>query len=221
MNISYQTAARDRAGFVRSVYAWLMGGFVVAGIGAAACPFVASFLIPLTGRFFPFALILAFYGTFLWANAVSRRRPQNRFAFAAFTFVAGVLAGFASLMAASQSGPGIVLAALGMTAADFLVMSLIALVSKKDFSFLGGFIITGLVIAIVGSLIGIFMHVELLHLAIAAIIVIACSAKILYDTSLMIRSGDTGDAAGFALSLFVSLLNIFLSLLRLLGGRRD
>ncbi|WP_005036335.1 Bax inhibitor-1/YccA family protein [Holophaga foetida] len=221
MNYSASTAIQDRVSFVRSVYAWLMGGFVVAGVGAISAPFAAALLFPLLGRFFILALILVFYGTFFWANAVSRRKPQNRFAYAAFTFVAGILAGFASIAAATQSGPGIVLAALGMTAADFLVLSLVALVSKKDFGFLGGFITTGLVIALVGSLIGIFLHVELLHLMISAVIVIACSAKILYDTSLMLRNGDTGDAAGFALSLFVSLLNIFLSILRLLGGRRD
>lgn len=221
MNYSTSATIQDRVSFVRSVYAWLMGGFLVAGVGAMCAPLAAQLLFPLLGRFFVFALIIVFYGTFFWANAVSRRKPQNRFAYAAFTFVAGILAGFASFAAARQSGPGIVLAALGMTAADFLVLTLVALVSKKDFSFLRGFIITGLVIALVGSLIGIFFQVDMLHLAISAVIVIACSAKILYDTSGMLRSGDTGDAAGFALSLFVSLLNIFLSILRLLGGRRD
>jgi len=221
MNYSTSATLQARVSFVRSVYAWLMGGFIVAGVGALCAPYVANLLFPLLGRFFIFALIIVFYGTFFWANAVSRRRPQNRFAYAAFTFVAGILAGFASLATARTSGFGVVLAALGMTAADFLVLSLVALVSKRDFSFLRGFIITGLVIALVGSLIGIFFHVEMLHLLISAVIVIACSAKILYDTSLMLRSGDTDDAAGFALSLFVSLLNIFLSLLRLLGGRRD
>jgi len=221
MNYSTSAALQDRVGFVRSVYAWLMGGFIVAGVGAMSAPFAAALLFPVLGRFFILALILVFYGTFFWANRVSRRRPQNRFAYAAFTFVAGTLAGFASMAATRQGGFGIVAAALGMTAADFLVLSLIAFVSKRDFGFLGGFITTGLVIALVGSLVGIFLHVEVLHLLISAVIVVACSAKILYDTSLMLRSGDTGDAAGFALSLFVSLLNIFLSILRLLGGRRD
>ena len=224
MNYSYNSdtaALQGRVSFVRSVYAWLMGGFLVAGVGAVSAPFAASLLFPMLGRMFVLALLLAFYGTFFWANAVSRRRPQNRFAYAAFTFVAGILAGFASLAAAQQSGMGIVLAALGMTAADFLVLSLVALVSKKDFGFLGGFITTGLVVALVGSIIGIFLQVELFHLLISAIIVIACSAKILFDTSRMLREGNTDDAAGFALSLFVSLLNIFLSLLRLLGGRRN
>jgi modulator of FtsH protease len=52
--------------------------------------------------------------------------------------------------------------------------------------------------------------------------VIACSAKILWDTSTMLRTDDLGDPAGFALSLFVSLYNIFIALLNLLsGGRRN
>jgi len=224
MNYQYnttQTAAPDRLLFIRSVYTWLMGGFIVAAIGAVAAPYAGTLLFPVLGRFFVLALIVVFYGTFFWANAVSHRRPQNRLAYTAFTFVAGLLAGFVSLAAAHSSGLGIVLTALGMTAADFLTLTIIAFVSKRDFSFLGGFITTGLVIAFVGCIVGIFLHVALLNLLISAVIVIACSAKILYDTSQMLRVGRMEDAASFALSLFISLLNIFLSLLNLLSGRRD
>jgi modulator of FtsH protease len=50
--------------------------------------------------------------------------------------------------------------------------------------------------------------------------VIACSAKLLWDTSAMLRTDDFGDPAGFALSLFISLYVIFINLMNLLGGRR-
>ena len=124
--------------------------------------------------------------------------------------------------AAQAAGPGIVLTAFAMTAADFLVLSAVAFISKKDFSFLGSFVTVGLVVAMVAIVIGFFFQAELFHLMISAVIVIACSAKILWDTSRMLRTGDYGDAAGFALSLFISLLNIFINLLRLLsGGRRN
>jgi modulator of FtsH protease len=202
-----------------------MAGFGVAAVGALSTPYVIKALVGITGpRFFFLPLIIAFYGTFMWANKVSRSRPQNRYAYAAFTFVAGILAGMAMLATATTqaSGPGIVLAALAMTAADFLILSAYALISKKDFSFLGSFIMMGMGVAIIGLLVGFFLHVPMLQMLISAMIVIACSAKILYDTSAMLRTGDYGDAAGFALSLFISLLNIFLNLLRLLsGGRRN
>ena len=60
----------------------------------------------------------------------------------------------------------------------------------------------------------------MLGLVAAAVAVVACSAKVLYDTSVMLKTDVLSDPAGFALSLFVSLYNILLSLMRLLGGRR-
>lgn len=213
--------SEERAAFLRSVYLWLMAGFGVAAVGAFSAPFVLGLLLPM-GRFAFFALIIGWFASSFWAQAVSRRKPQNRYAYALFTYLSGILAGVAMLAALQTSGPGIVLAAFAMTAADFLVLSGIAFITKKDFSFLGSFVMVGLTVAIVAMIIGIFYHAEIFHLAISAVIVIACSAKILWDTSNMLRTGDYSDAAGFALSLFISLLNIFLNLLRLLsGGRRN
>ena len=211
-----------RLAFVRSVYLWLMGGFVVAGVGALSSPFILGYLMRAMGGLFYLPILVVYFGTFFWAQKVSRTRPQNRYAFAAFTYVAGIIAGMAMIAATQAAGPGIVLSAFGMTAADFLLLSAVAHITKKDFNFLRSFVLVGLGVAVVGMLIGFFVHVEIFHLAISAIIVIACSAKILWDTSNMLRTGDYSDAAGFALSLFISLLNIFLNLLRLLsGGRRN
>jgi len=212
----------ERVAFVRKVYLWLMAGFGVAAVGVLSSPFVFAGLVQVFGRFAVWPLILGYFGSFFWAQSVIRRKPANRYAFALFTYVSGILAGILVFAAAATSGPGIVLMAFGLTALDFLVLSAIAFVSKKDFSFLGSFVAVGLVVALGASVIGIFYHAELFHLMISAVIVIACSAKILWDTSRMLQAGDMDDAAGFALSLFISLLNIFLNLLRLLsGGRRD
>lgn len=215
------TEIQDRAAFVRNVYVWLMGGFAVAGLGALSAPFIAQSLIAVAGRFFVWVLLIAQFGTLMWASAVSRRKPLNRIAYAVFTYVSGVIAGIVVLVTLQTAGFGIVMAAFGMTAADFLVLTLIAFVSKKDFSFLRNFVIIGISVMFFGGLIAAIFHLETMSLMIAAVAVIACSAKILYDTSAMLRTGDYSDPAGFALSLFVSLYNIFLSLLRLLGGRRN
>ncbi len=211
----------DRVAFLRNVYLWLMGGFVVAGVGAVASPFIAAGLIPLTGRFFPWALFIAQFGALMWASAVSRRKPLNKVAYGVFTLVSGFIIGTVSQAYLHTSGSGTVIAAFGMTAADFLLLTVIAFVSKKDFSFLRSFVVIGVGIMFFGSLIGAIFHLETLGLLAAGVAVIACSAKILYDTSLMLRTQDFSDPAGFALSLFVSLYNILLSLMRLLGGRRN
>lgn len=211
----------ERVSFIRQVYLWLMGGFLIAGVGAVASPFIARDLVALTGRYFSLVLLIAQIGALIWAQAVSRRSPLNRVAYGVFTFVCGIVIGLVSMITASRSGLGVVLAAFGMTAVDFLLLTVIAFVSKKDFSFLQNFIVIGFGVMIFGSLIGWIFHLETLSLLAAGVAVIACSAKILYDTSAMLRSGETDDPAGFALSLFVSLYNILLSLMRLLGGRRN
>ena len=216
-----RSQADERTAFIRNVYLWLMGGFAVAGVGALSAPFIANALIPLLGSAFVWVLFGAQFGSLMWASAVSRRKPMNRYAYAIFTYVCGVFAGIIVASVARTSGSGIVLAAFAMTAVDFLVLTAVAVVSKRDFSFLRNFVIVGITVMFFGSLLAAIFHLETLGLMISAVAVIACSAKILWDTSNMLRSGDFSDPAGFALSLFVSLYNIFLSLLRLLGGRRN
>jgi modulator of FtsH protease len=216
-----RSGVEDRVAFLRSVYLWLMGGFAVAGLGAVASPFIAAALIPITGRFFGWAIFLAQFGALIWASAVSRRKPLNKVAYGLFTFISGIVIGIVSLVTIQASGLGTVVAAFGMTGADFLLLTVIAFVSKKDFSFLRSFVVIGIGIMFFGSLIGAIFHLETLGLLAAGVAVVACSAKILYDTSNMLRTDDLSDPAGFALSLFVSLYNILLSLMRLLGGRRN
>jgi modulator of FtsH protease len=198
-----------------------MGGFGVAAVGALCAPYVAAALLPALGGAFVWVLFGAQFGSLIWASAVSRRKPLNRYAYTLFTFICGIFAGIVMMMVARTSGPNIVLAAFGMTAADFLLLTGVAVFSKADFSFLRSFVIVGIGVMFFGSLIAAIFHLETFGLLISAVAVIACSAKILWDTSAMLKTEDFSDPAGFALSLFVSLYNIFLSLLRLLGGRRN
>ena len=216
-----RSRVEDRVAFIRNVYIWLMGGFVVAAVGALSAPFIAAALMPALGQAFVWVLFGAQFGSLLWASAVSRRKPMNRYAYTIFTYICGVFAGIIVSIVAQTSGPNIVLAAFGLTAVDFLVLTAVAVFSKKDFSFLRNFVIVGITVMFFGSLMAAIFHMETVGLLISAVAVIACSAKILWDTSNMLRTGDFSDPAGFALSLFVSLYNIFISLLRLLGGRRD
>lgn len=218
------SAIQDRISFVRAVYLWLMAGFGVAGVAALG----ALFTIPLwmagfqkMGSLFGWLLFGVQMGSILFAGRVSRRRPLNILAYGLATASLGYVAGIVSIVYANVNGAGIVMAAFGMTAADFLVLTAVAFISKKDFSFLRSFVIVGIAIMFFGGLIAAIFHLDTFGLIIAAVAVIACSAKILWDTSAMLRSQDYSDPAGFALSLFVSLYNIFLSLLRLLGGRRN
>ena len=217
-------AVEHRVAFVRRVYLWLGAGFAVAVCGA----FGAKLSEPLwragfvsMGRMFMFLIFAAQMGAIFFAQAVSRKRPLNIVAYGLFTGLSGYVAGMISILVGSQSGFPTVLAAAGMTAADFLLLTGVTFVSKKDFSFLRSFVVIGIGIMFFGGLAAALFNLPVFSLVVSAVAVIACSAKILWDTSAMLRTDDLEDPAGWALSLFVSLYNIFISLLNLLGNRRS
>lgn len=211
---------QSRIDFVRSVYLWLMGGFAVAALGALSAEVIGRALISVAGGFWHWILFGVQFGSLLFASAVSRKRPLNRIAFGLFTYISGAIAGIVALIVARGAGYMPVLTAFSLTGVVFLTLTVTAFVSKKDFSFLRNFVIVGVVVAVFGSLAAAIFHLETFSLVISGVAVIAFSAKLLWDTSAMLRTNDFGDPAGFALSLFVSLYNIFISLMNLLGGRR-
>ncbi|MBS1766722.1 MAG: Bax inhibitor-1 family protein [Acidobacteria bacterium] len=219
-----QSGAISRLQFVRQVYLWLMAGFGVALVGAVGAFVTVPFWAPLLqsgGRVFMFALIIGQFAALWIAGRTAQTKPLNIATFGLATGVSGFIAGMVSLMVASQSGMGVVLSALGLTALAFLTLTVVAFVSKKDFSFLRSFVVVGLVIGIGGSFIAFFFNLPVFSLVISGVIVLASSAKILWDTSAMLRTADLSNPVGFALSLFVNLYNIFISLLNILsGGRR-
>ncbi len=215
-----ESGVEARIRFVRSVYAWLMGGFAVAAVGAVVSPFTLAPLVALTGRFWHWALFIAQIGAIFFASAVSRKKPLNILAYGLFTFISGTIAGIFSFAVAQAIGPQTVYLALGLTAVIFLTLTITAFVTKKDFSFLRNFVIVGIAVMFFGGLIAAIFNLPTFSLIISGVAVIACSAKLLWDTSAMLRTGDFSDPAAFALSLFVSLYNIFISLLNILGRRR-
>jgi modulator of FtsH protease len=112
--------------------------------------------------------------------------------------------------------PSIVMTALGGTGAIFLGLSGYALTSRKDFSFMGGFLMVGLIVVIGASLLNIFFQIPALSLAISSAVVMIMSGLILYQTSAMINGGETNYIMATA-GLFLSILNLFQALLHLLG----
>ncbi|MFT5226129.1 MAG: modulator of FtsH protease [Polaribacter sp.] len=112
--------------------------------------------------------------------------------------------------------PSIVTTALGGTGAIFLGLSGYALTTRKDFSFMGGFLMVGLLVVIGASLLNIFLHIPALSLAVSAAVVMIMSGLILYQTSAMVNGGETNYIMATA-SLFLSILNLFQALLHLLG----
>jgi modulator of FtsH protease len=106
--------------------------------------------------------------------------------------------------------------ALGGTASIFLVLSVIALTSKRDFSSWGSFLGIGALIAFILSLVGMLVHLPALYAAVSAIFVLISSGLIMVQTSEIIRGGETSYIMA-TVSLYVSIFNLFVSLLNLLG----
>jgi len=113
--------------------------------------------------------------------------------------------------------PSIVMTALGGTGVIFLGLSGYALTTRKDFSFMGGFLMVGMLVIIGASLLNIFFGIPALSLTVSAAVVMIMSGFILYETSSIIHGGETNYIMATA-SLFLSLLNLFSALLHLLGA---
>lgn len=113
--------------------------------------------------------------------------------------------------------PSIVMTALGGTGIIFLGLSAYALTTRKDFSFMGAFLMVGFFVVIGGAILNIFLQMPVLFLVINAAVILIMSGFILYQTSSIIHGGETNYIMATA-GIFLSLLNMFTALLHILGG---
>lgn len=118
---------------------------------------------------------------------------------------------------AMNNGPQLVAMAAGGTGIIFLALSGYALTTRRDFSFLGGFLMVGLIVAIIASLANLFLAMPILSLVVSSVIILIMSGYILYDTSRMIHDPNVNYLT-MTVSLYLSILNIFINLLQLLGA---
>ena len=118
---------------------------------------------------------------------------------------------------AMSNGSEIVGTAMGGTGIIFLGLSGYVLTSKRDFSFMGGFLMAGLMVVFIAALAGIFIDMPALHLAISAVVILLMSGFILYDTSRMVNGGETNYIMA-TISLYLNIYNLFVHLLVLLGA---
>lgn len=121
---------------------------------------------------------------------------------------------------ALADGSQIVGTALGGTGIIFLALSAYALTTKRDFNFLGGFLFTGFLVVLLASLANIFLAIPMLTLTISAAVIMIMSGFILFDTSRMVNGGETNYVIA-TVGLYLSIFNIFISLLNILGIARN
>jgi modulator of FtsH protease len=121
---------------------------------------------------------------------------------------------------AIPNGSQLIMTSLGVTAAVFLGLSAYAVTSKRDFSFMGGFLAVGAIGAFALGLIAFFFELGTLSLVASGIFVLVASGYILWQTSEIIRGGETNYIIA-TVTLYVSIYNLFTSLLHLLGAASD
>jgi modulator of FtsH protease len=122
--------------------------------------------------------------------------------------------------AAMPNGPLLIMQALGSTALVFFGLSAYAMTTKKDFSFLGGFLFVGLIVVVLVSLVNLFIGSSVVFMAMNAAIVFIMSGLILFDTSRIINGGETNYIRA-TVSLYLNVYNLFTSILHLLGANND
>jgi modulator of FtsH protease len=134
----------------------------------------------------------------------------------AFTAVMGASIGpMLSAYLAMPNGPAVVMQALGGTALVFFGLSAYALTTRKDFSFMGGFLMVGLLVAVVAMSANIFLAIPALSLTVSAAVVMIMSGLILFDTSRIINGGETNYIRA-TVSLYLNIYNLFIHLLHLI-----
>jgi modulator of FtsH protease len=232
-------AGAEKVAFLRKVYGYFTGSIVFAALGAMIALYagagvsraqVDGHTVPPLVLFFAQHWIigmLMFLGSFMGASMVRTRPGLNVLALFGAAFVSGLyiapMIWFVSLQATgTMLSPSPVRDAFLLAAMGFTGLSAYALLSRRDFSFLGGFLSMGLWVLIGASVLGMFVGGSAFPLAIASVGVLLFGAYILYDTSRILRDPDNRDAVGAAISLYLSFLNLFLFLLRILSSsRRD
>lgn len=164
-------------------------------------------------------LILTLVGYFGLLFLTSKFRDTGlglAFVFALTGFMGYTLGPILNAYMGMANGSQIVTTAMAGTGAIFLGLSGYALTSRKDFSFMGGFLVTGILVAFLAGLGAMIFEMPGLSLAVSAMFVLLMSGLILYETSNIIHGGETNYIMA-TVTLYVSIFNLFTSLLHLLG----
>jgi modulator of FtsH protease len=195
---------------LRNTY-WLLSLTLLFSAGAAAV--TAALQLPHPG------IVITLIGYFGLLFLTNRLRDSGWGLISVFGltgFMGYTLGPIVSHYLAMPNGHQVVAMAMGSTAAIFLGLSAYATASRKVFSFLGGFLMTGIIVAFLAGLAAIFFAVPALSLTVSAAFVLLMAGLILYQTSEIIHGGETNYVMA-TVTLFVSIFNLFTSLLHLLG----
>jgi modulator of FtsH protease len=168
----------------------------------------------------PMTYLLAFIGAMVMGIFVLPRTANSATGIGVIFLITGLL-GFGlgpllNMYLALPKGPETIATAMGGTGVIFLGLSGYALTTKRNFSFMGGFLFAGMMVVLIAALANIFLAMPALSLAVSAGIILLMSGFILFDTSRIIHGGETNYIMA-TYGLYLSIFNIFINLLSILG----
>jgi len=187
-------------------------------LGFSALTATASTLLRLPAPGF-ILMMVGFYGLMFLTYRLANSPAGILAAFAFTGFLGYTLGPLLGMLLASGAGEVIMLA-LGGTALVFFVCSAYVLTTRKDMSFLSGMMLAGVVVLVVAVIANLFLHIPALSMAISVLFILFSSGAILWETSNIIHGGETNYIRA-TVGLYVSLYNIFVSLLSILGFMRS
>ena len=212
-------SGEERATLVRRTYGLVFVSVIVTALGVAFARTQPALMQAVIEH--PIITMLAMFAPLWMAMRARHSYPRNLILVLLFTFIEGLfIAPFLTL--AERQSPGIVGQAGILTLSTFGVLSLYALISKRDFSAWGSFFFVGLWVLIATSLLNMFFPTALGTLWIASGTVLVFSGLLVFDTWRIVRSGAYGpdDYVPAAVNIYLDLLNLFLAIVSLLGGGR-
>ena len=165
--------------------------------------------------FNPILTLVGYFGLLFATTKFSNSGLGLLFVFMLTGFMGLTLGPILNFYMATANGSQMVMTALGGTGVIFLALSGYALTSRKDFSFMGGFLMVGILVAFLGGIAAMIFSMPLMSLAVSGMFVLLMSGLILYQTSNIIHGGETNYIMA-TVTLYISIYNLFLSLLHLL-----
>jgi modulator of FtsH protease len=168
----------------------------------------------------PIITLVGYFGLLFLTTRFRNSSLGLLFVFALTGFMGLTLGPIISAYLSLPNGGQVVMTAMGGTGAIFLGLSGYALTTRKDFSFIGGFLAVGILVAFLAGLASLFLAMPGLSLAVSAMFILLMSGLILYQTSEIIHGGETNYIMA-TVTLYIAIYNLFISLLQLLGVMGD
>lgn len=195
---------------LRNTYALLAMTLIFSAAVAAAA---VALKLPAPGMILT---LVGYFGLLFLVHKLQNRAAALPAVFALTGFMGYTLGPLLSQVLSLPGGAQTIAVALGLTGLSFLALSAYVLTTRKDFSFMGGFLMAGMVVALLAMLGAVFFEIKALAAVVSGLVALLSVGMLLFETSRIVNGGERNYVLA-TVGLFVSLFNLFTSLLSLLG----